>query len=195
VVLLCFPLVVIIAVAAILLPGWLRDRPLHHLGVVQEGVLYRGGQPDAENLDALVSTYKIKTIVNLRGADVKEDWYRTERDFCERRGVRLIDLPFGKPDRIVSELKEFLSVATDKANWPVFAHCEAGSVRTGYAVASYRIAVQGWTYEQALAEAREFRFDPLKINPTYDTILRELAGGADWHNLKAPATSASAPAE
>jgi protein tyrosine/serine phosphatase len=35
-------------------------------------------------------------------------------------------------------------------------HCEAGKGRTGTAVACYRIAVDGWTAERAIAEGRTF---------------------------------------
>jgi protein tyrosine/serine phosphatase len=36
----------------------------------------------------------------------------------------------------------------------VYAHCEQGKGRTGCMVAVYRVKVQGWTPEVALAEAK-----------------------------------------
>jgi hypothetical protein len=54
-----------------------------------------------------------------------------------------------------AQMKQFLDFATDPANSPAYVHCEAGKGRTGVAVASYRMAVQGWPPEVAIAEAKK----------------------------------------
>jgi hypothetical protein len=163
---------------------WLHDWPVHHFGVVEEGVLYRGGQPDARALAYIIRRYKIRTVVNLRGPSPQEDWWHIERQVCQKHGVRMVDVSVSSYDTTVSGLKLFLATATDPVNCPVYVHCEAGSARTGYAVAAYRIAVQGWSYEQATDEARGFHFNPeVKLSREYDRILRELAGGLDWQKL------------
>ena len=54
------------------------------------------------------------------------------------------------------QVKEFLDFATDPKNSPCYVHCEAGKGRTGVAVAAYRMAVEGWAPEKALAEAKKF---------------------------------------
>lgn len=48
----------------------------------------------------------------------------------------------------------FLNFVTNPANQPVYIHCEAGVGRTSIATAVYRMAVQGWSTDQALAEAK-----------------------------------------
>jgi len=50
------------------------------------------------------------------------------------------------------ELVRFLKIVSDKERQPVFVHCQYGSDRTGTMCATYRIAVQGWTKEEAIAE-------------------------------------------
>jgi hypothetical protein len=52
-----------------------------------------------------------------------------------------------------AQMKTFLDFATDPANQPLYIHCEAGKGRTGIASAVYRMAVDGFTYDQAMAEA------------------------------------------
>lgn len=54
------------------------------------------------------------------------------------------------------QVKQFLDFATDPKNSPCYVHCEAGKGRTGVAVASYRMAVEGWPPEKAIAEAKKF---------------------------------------
>lgn len=50
---------------------------------------------------------------------------------------------------------QFLQFVTAPQNQPAYVHCEAGKGRTGVASACYRMAVQGWTPEAALAEAKQ----------------------------------------
>jgi protein tyrosine/serine phosphatase len=50
----------------------------------------------------------------------------------------------------------------DPANYPVWVHCTAGRDRTGAMCAVYRMEYDHWSAEQALAEMREYGFDPEK---------------------------------
>lgn len=54
------------------------------------------------------------------------------------------------------QMKDFLDFATNPKNSPCYVHCEAGKGRTGVAVASYRMAVEGWPPDKAIAEAKKF---------------------------------------
>ena len=55
-----------------------------------------------------------------------------------------------------NQVKQFLDFATNPKNSPCYVHCQAGKGRTGVAVASYRMAVEGWPPEKAIAEAKKF---------------------------------------
>jgi protein tyrosine phosphatase len=55
----------------------------------------------------------------------------------------------------------FLDVATDPARQPVYVYCKAGVHRTGSLVAVYRIAVDGWTPNDATKEMDAFGFDSM----------------------------------
>ena len=59
------------------------------------------------------------------------------------------------------DVVRFLQIVTDESRLPAFVHCRRGADRTGMMVAIYRIAVQGWDKEQAIAEMTQggFRFN------------------------------------
>lgn len=168
----------VVATAGVLL--WWHDYPVHHFGVVQEGVLYRSGQPLTGRWRVLADKYHIKTVVSLRGDQAAEatsqSWWREEEEFCRRNGIRFINLPIGQKLAPARGVEEFLAIVKDPVNHPVLVHCQFGSVRTGLAAAAYRIAVQGWSYDDAIAEARKFRYKPEKV-PQYAPVLQALAAG------------------
>ena len=158
--------------------------PVHHFAEVEAGVLYRCGQPDEEQMVLLTERYHLRTVVNLRGTEGNADWYVREERFCADHHLNFVTLDLTNREHIRSNLRGFLEVMADTANHPVLVHCEIGSARTGFAVAAYRIAFQKWSLDQALAEAGRFNFKPdVHLNPEYVKVLRDLAGGADWHKL------------
>lgn len=57
------------------------------------------------------------------------------------------------PER--KEIVRFLQLVTDPGRTPVLVHCQHGADRTGTMCALYRIAVQGWTKEDAIREMTE----------------------------------------
>jgi protein tyrosine/serine phosphatase len=67
----------------------------------------------------------------------------------------------------------FLRIATDPKRTPVFVHCRHGSDRTGTMAAVYRIAVQGWTKEQAIAEMTQGGFG---FHATFDNLIEYIRG-------------------
>ncbi|MCL6564836.1 MAG: dual specificity protein phosphatase family protein [Acidobacteriia bacterium] len=134
----------------------LRMPGLPNLGRVHEN-LYRGGQPDAA-----AGGYRslrelgIEIVVNFRN---DADDVEPERAWLEALGIRLVHIPwsgFQKPDN--RQVAEFLQLLQQHRNRKIFVHCQRGAERTGVMLAAYRIAVQGWTAEQALAEMEAFKF-------------------------------------
>jgi hypothetical protein len=66
----------------------------------------------------------------------------------------------------VDEAVAFLKVAVDPGRAPVLVHCLHGADRTGVMVAVYRVAVQGWSKEEAVREMTEgcYGFHAVYIN-------------------------------
>ena len=106
--------------------------------------LYRGGQPTSRGMRALKDA-GVKTIVNLRS-------FHSDRD--EIGDIELnyehIYMKAWHPED--KEAARFLRIVTDRTKVPVFVHCKYGADRTGTMCAIYRIAVQGWTKEEAIKE-------------------------------------------
>ena len=171
------------ALAAAIIGGlfWYHKWPARHFRMVDEGILYRGGQPSALGLEYIVWKYHIKTVVQLSDRARTAGERADELAVCKKYGVRLLEVPILETDAAPG-MKRFLEVASDPANYPIYAHCDGGANRTGFVVAAYRMAFEGWTYERAVAEGRELNLDP-SAEPWYDKVLRDLAAGKDWRQL------------
>jgi protein tyrosine/serine phosphatase len=115
--------------------------------------VYRGGQPKQGGLQKLASL-GIKTIINLRDDDEHEQSEETE---ARAAGLLYFNIPMarlGRPsDKIIGDVLDLLNKSE---NQPVFVHCKLGSDRTGTVMAIYRIEHDGWTSEQAKAEAKRY---------------------------------------
>ena len=119
--------------------------------------LYRGAQPKAGGVKELAAR-GIKTIVNLRGPG---EGARKEEVEARAAGLRYFSIPFdrtGRPDD--AEIKQVLTIIDGRENQPVFVHCKQGVDRTGTVIAIYRITHDGWTSEQAKAEANRYGMHP-----------------------------------
>lgn len=106
--------------------------------------LYRSAQPTAEGMQNLKQK-GIETIVNLRS-------FHSDRDEIGDTGLGYehIYMKAWHPER--KEIVRFLQVATNPKRTPVLVHCQHGADRTGTMCAVYRIAVQGWSKEDAIRE-------------------------------------------
>ncbi|MCE5277026.1 MAG: tyrosine-protein phosphatase [Planctomycetaceae bacterium] len=112
--------------------------------------LYRGAQPTEEGMKQL-KAMGVRTIVNLRSM-------HSDRDEIGRTGLAYEHIRMNAWHAEDEDIIRFLQIVTDPARQPVFVHCQHGSDRTGTMCAVYRIAVQGWTKDQALQEMTEGDF-------------------------------------
>jgi protein tyrosine/serine phosphatase len=115
--------------------------------------VFRGGQPQKSGLQRL-SKLGIKTIINLRDNDALAGAEEAE---ARALGFRYFNIPFNKFGRPSDEeVEKVLTLARDVENQPVFIHCKRGSDRTGLVIAIYRILFDGWTSDEAKAEAKRY---------------------------------------
>jgi protein tyrosine/serine phosphatase len=112
--------------------------------------LYRSGQPTAKGMRSL-NIMGIRTVVSLRS------FYS---DLSKIGGTELgyehIRFKTWHPEE--RQIIKFLYIVTDNRKTPVLVHCQHGADRTGTMCAIYRIAVEGWTKEDALKEMTEGGF-------------------------------------
>jgi len=106
--------------------------------------LYRSAQPTAEGMRNL-EKMGIKTILNLRS-------FHSDRDEIGDIGLAYEHIEMKAWHAEEEDAVNFLRIVTDPARAPVLVHCQHGADRTGTMVALYRVAVQGWTKEEALRE-------------------------------------------
>ena len=114
--------------------------------------LFRGSQPTRKGFAALAAN-GVRAVINLRP---ESDW---EERLVRTLGLRYFKIPvsvMGHPT--IDQGLAFLDVVTVPENCPAFFHCFHGADRTGAMGAIYRIAAQGWSLEEAIAEMRRYRF-------------------------------------
>ncbi len=169
------------------------DKPgLPNLNRVTPNLL-RGAQPSAEGMRQL-ETMGVKTVLSLRGFNDDDEELAGTALAHER-----IRFKTWHPED--EDVDTFLRIITDPAKQPVFVHCQHGSDRTGTMCAIYRIAVQGWSKDDAIREMTDggYGFHPIWTNlidyiRTLDIpALRKRAGLADPSIAPAPAPAPVAP--
>ena len=106
--------------------------------------LYRGAQPNREGMKQL-KELGVKTIVNLRS-------FHSDRDEIGDTGLSYEHIYMKTWHAEDEEVERFLKIATDPNRTPAFVHCQRGADRTGTMCAIYRVAVQGWSKNEAIEE-------------------------------------------
>jgi protein tyrosine/serine phosphatase len=111
--------------------------------VVSDGRVYRSGQMSARTLADIIQRRGIRSVVNLRGANPEDDWYRAETNTTGQFGVQRLDygLSAGREvsDSEIQSIMEFLR----RAPKPVLIHCQGGADRTGLISAIYLYTIEG----------------------------------------------------
>jgi tyrosine-protein phosphatase SIW14 len=135
-------------------------KKIHISGISDAGkineFLYRGTQPKEAGVEQL-RELGIDTIIDLRGENY--DKMERERKHAESVGMRFVNIPGNgwSPPRD-EQIAQFFSLVRERPRRRIFVHCWLGSDRSGVFLATYRMAFDGWTPEEALQEMRSFHF-------------------------------------
>lgn len=118
---------------------------IHNWYKIDDG-LYRSRQPDRKGFEA-AKEMGIRTIVNLRST-------HSDAKLVEGLGFNLVEIPMRayalSEDRILKALR-----AIQAGPKPVLLHCQKGADRTGVVSAAYRVVIQDWTKDEAVAELKK----------------------------------------
>ena len=187
-----WPLVLGLAVAAWLGIKHGRKFVLYDkLGMVEAGRVYRSGQLKGFQIERLARRRGLRTVVALREADVRDTVIREQEELCRRLGIDLVWIEMPGCGRGTYEAyDEALRVLEDETRLPALMHCARGTHRTGAVAAAYRVGVQGWAPEDAMAEMPRYRFRP-RGHPLVSWLEPYLQ---NLHLRRQPAGSASSPA-
>jgi protein tyrosine phosphatase (PTP) superfamily phosphohydrolase (DUF442 family) len=143
-----------------------REHQVPQFHVVEDGVLYRSGQPTLAGLERIVHDHGIRTVICLRDGEREDD--REEEHFCKEAGLnhfRIQQRPWlGPQGQIPAEigLREFRQIMNDSSYYPVLIHCNAGIRRTGAYCAVYRMTYQGWSNAEAIAEMKRLGYEEIE---------------------------------
>lgn len=118
--------------------------------------VFRGPRPD--NMDDLKAR-GVQTIINLETGWF--EWFHgesgQEKERAEKAGINYFHIPI---DDILFPCKEKMDdivwfLEQDKVT---YVHCRHGNDRTGIVCAAYRVKVQHWSVDQAIAEVYSMGF-------------------------------------
>ena len=126
---------------------------IKNFGCVSEK-FYRGAQPEGRDYQDLAAL-GIKMVI-----DLQREGDADEQRLVETAGMKFVRIPMSDKAWPSPEAAEqFLTLANDPANQPVFIHCRGGRHRTGAMTAIYRITNDGWTADRAFAEMKQYDFE------------------------------------
>ena len=146
-------------------------------------VLSRGAQPTREGFRQLRER-GIRTVVALR-------WAHDDDAALAGLGLNSYRLRAKQWHPEKEDVVRAMKVILTPQYQPVFVHCQAGKDRTGLVVAVYRILVDGWSVDDAIAERKMFgATDFWEENKAY---LRRLGSAEAKQDLMAAIEAAPVP--
>lgn len=108
--------------------------------------IFRSAQPLPEGFQQL-KKMGIRTVISLRDDGADDDWAAGTK-------LKLVRVPMGFDKIDDASIAQVLALLRKKEEGPFLIHCQMGADRTGMIMALWRITEQGWSREDALAEAR-----------------------------------------
>ncbi|WP_240907109.1 tyrosine-protein phosphatase [Paludisphaera rhizosphaerae] len=103
-------------------------------------------------LSKTIREHGVKTVLNLRGPNPDEAWYRAERDATTSAGATQVDVSLSSCVWMSRVQLRTLVKALDEMRPPVLIHCAWGSERTGLVSAIAELLREGSTLEDARAQ-------------------------------------------
>ncbi len=100
----------------------------------------------------LVQENKLRTVINLRGANETSPWYQDEMRESERLGLKHFDFGLSANQEVSDEEIDRILETIRQAPKPVLIHCKSGADRTGLISALYLYREEQKSAESAAGE-------------------------------------------
>lgn len=130
--------------------GYLYEQGNFH--TVAPDQMYRSRQLDKSELTHYLTTYQIKSILNLRGVNTGSDWYQDERRIAQELGITHHDYGISANHDVSDEDLKAIMAIVRTAPKPILIHCKSGADRTGLIAALYQYVLGGRSAEEAAGQ-------------------------------------------
>jgi len=126
--------IVLAILALVLVPSltyvfW--DLWTYNFAEIRAGELFRSAQMSANALKQTIREHRIKTVLNLRGKNPNQPWYRAEREAALNAGATLVDIPMSSSEWMSRPQLRAVVDVLENYERPILIHCQWGSERTG----------------------------------------------------------------
>jgi hypothetical protein len=126
---------------------------LYNFHWIAPGRAARSSQAYVRLLTPFLRARRIRTLINLRGANPDWGWWHYERRVCAALGISHVDVKLSSKRLPTRDMVLSLLAAFDGAETPFLLKCSGGQDRTSFAAALYLVHSGGWSaFEAAQAQ-------------------------------------------
>jgi protein tyrosine/serine phosphatase len=144
------PLLLLIAASLGAYCGLLRYTGNVH--AVEEGRLYRSAQLQGHQLEQVIAKYRIRSILNVRGASPGQSWYDDEIVVAKNLHVAHFDYGLSASDPLSAGQVDEVLELIQKAPRPILIHCQSGADRAGLVSALFLAVVAKKPINEAIGQ-------------------------------------------
>lgn len=157
-----------------------NERVLYNIHVVEKNKLYRSAQLAPDVLDRYMKQFKIKTVINLRGAHPDQAWWRDEKAVVERNGAKFLNISMSAA--LLTSKKKLLNLLEifDTAPRPILIHCLGGVDRSGEVAALWVLDQQKKSKSKALKQLKRLPYRHKKSQYPAKDFLIAIWQGREW---------------
>jgi hypothetical protein len=130
--------------------GWVLRRPWFegNLAVVDPDRVIRSAQPTSQ-LSRWIDEFHLRSVLNLRGGNKSDWWYKSEVATAQAHAVAFYDLPLAATRRPTRRELLLVIDVLSRCSYPLLIHCKSGADRTGLVSALYLMIERNQSPETA----------------------------------------------
>jgi undecaprenyl-diphosphatase len=108
---------------------------------ITKGEAYRSAQLNRDEFEYYIKKYHIRSVLNLRGQNSGESWYKDELKVSMDHHLVHYDIPLSATHEPDSQDVQTLLTVFREAPRPILIHCKSGADRTGLVGAMWKVIV------------------------------------------------------